>query len=132
MKTVVFSIARRVRMVSLSFALIALLAGCSGAPDAGDVQPLLEKQVRSSLENAQSAMRALGGESGVEFMRAMGAPEPTDISIENVEILESRELEHDDYELKLRYDIVAGENRKVETTTVRVNEGDDGWRLLPN
>ena len=119
-------------MACVSFVVVAFLAACSGAPDAGDVQPLLETQVRASLENAQSAMRALGGESGVEFMRAMGAPNPDDIHIENVEILESRELEHQDYELQLRYDIVAGDNRKVETSTVRVNEGDNGWRLLPD
>ncbi|MES1952092.1 hypothetical protein S4A8_14609 [Salinisphaera sp. S4-8] len=111
--------------------VVLVLAGCSGAPDADDVAPLLENQLRQQLDSAESTMRALGGESGVDLMRAMGAPDPADIHVENVEILESRALEHDDYELDMRYDIVTADARRVQTTTVRVNEGDNGWRLLP-
>ena len=120
-------------MACVSFVVVAFLAACSGAPDAGDVQPLLETQVRASLENAQSAMRALGGESGGEFMRAKGVLDPARIRVENVEILESGQLTHDHYEPRLRAEIVAGdEQRKIETATVCVNEAASGWQLLPD
>lgn len=109
-----------------------LLSSCSGAPDADDLQPLLEQNLRESLQSAQSAVRALGGEPGVDFMRSLGAPDPDDLVVENVKVLESRELDNGDYEIALRYDIVAGDNREIKTTTVRVDRTDSAWRLLPD
>jgi hypothetical protein len=110
-----------------------LLAGRSSAPAADDVEPLLKRQLRKSLENNQSAMCSLGGESGGEFMRAKGVLDPARIRVENVEILESGQLTHDHYEPRLRAEIVAGdEQRKIETATVCVNEASSGWQLLPD
>ncbi|WP_293622670.1 hypothetical protein [Salinisphaera sp.] len=119
-----------VTTLALAFAL--LLGGCSGAPDAGDLQPLLQTQLRANLQSAQSAMQALGGDQGVAFMRALGAPDPAQIRVENVEIFESRELDNGDYEVRLRYDIVAGDRRDIQTRTVVADKADSGWRLLPD
>ena len=121
------------RLLATGALLVTLiLAGCSGAPEADDLQPLLEQQLRDSVASYESTMRALGGEQGVEFMRLLGAPESGKISVENVEIFETRELDNGDYELQVRYDIVAGDNREIETSTVRIDKTDSGWRLLPN
>ena len=121
------------RLLATGALLVTLiLAGCSGAPEADDLQPLLEQQLRDSVASYESTMRALGGEQGVEFMRLLGAPESGKISVENVEIFETRELDNGDYELQVRYDIVAGDNREIETSTVRIDKADSGWRLLPN
>lgn len=126
----------KTRHIRLFFPIVLiitlLLSSCSGAPDADDLQPLLEQNLRESLQSAQSAVRALGGEQGVDFMRALGAPEPGDIKIDNVNTLESRELDNGDYEVDIRYDIVAGDNREIKTTTVRLDRTDSGWRLLPD
>ena len=110
--------------------LLGMLTGCSGAPDADDIQPLLQQQLRERLRDVQSAARTVGGEQGVQFMRALGAPDPEEITVDNVRILESRALEHDDHALDVRYDIVTGERSRVETATLYVNRSDDGWRLV--
>ena len=131
---ITFSLSRPGRRLLATAALLStlILAGCSDTPDTDDLQPLLEQQLRESVASYESTMRALGGEQGVEFMRALGAPEAEQITVENVEIFESRELDNGDYELQIRYDIVAGDGREIETSTVRMDKADSGWRLLPN
>ena len=131
---ITFSLSRPGRRLLATAALLStlILAGCSDTPDTDDLQPLLEQQLRESVASYESTMRALGGEQGVEFMRALGAPEAEQITVENVEIFESRELDNGDYELQIRYDIVAGDSREIETSTVRMDKADSGWRLLPN
>ena len=131
---ITFSLPRPGRRLLATAALLStlILAGCSDTPDTDDLQPLLEQQLRESVASYESTMRALGGEQGVEFMRALGAPEAEQITVENVEIFESRELDNGDYELQIRYDIVAGDSREIETSTVRMDKADSGWRLLPN
>lgn len=120
------------RRVPIVLILAVLLSACSGAPNADDLRPLLNNDLRANLRNAQSAARALGGEQGVAFMRALGAPDPGAIAVENVKVLESQALDNGDYEVRVRYDIVAGDNREIKTATVRVDQVDDAWRLLPD
>jgi hypothetical protein len=120
------------RRAPIVLILAVLLSACSGAPNADDLRPLLNNDLRANLRNAQSAARALGGEQGVAFMRALGAPDPGAIAVENVKVLESQALDNGDYEVRVRYDIVAGDNREIKTTTVRVDQVDDAWRLLPD
>lgn len=116
---------------SIVLCITLLLASCTGAPGADDLRPLIEQNIRDSLQGAQTAVRSLGGDQGVDFMRALGAPDPQEVAIENVKVLESRALDNGDYEIALRYDLVAGDSRRIKTTTVRVDKVDGRWRLLP-
>ncbi|MES1928039.1 hypothetical protein SADO_02250 [Salinisphaera dokdonensis CL-ES53] len=131
---ITFPLSRPGRRLLATAALLStlILAGCSDTPNTDDLQPLLQQQLRESVANYESTMRALGGEQGVEFMRALGAPEAEQITVENVEIFDTRELDNGDYELQIRYDVVAGDSREIETSTVRMDKADSGWRLLPN
>lgn len=118
------------KYLSITLALMAL-AGCSDAPEASDVQPLLADSLRSGLVHARSMAETLGGADGVAFIESLGAPAPADVKVEHVRILDSRELDHGAYGLDVRYDVVVDDDREVVTRTLRLNETDDGWRLLP-
>lgn len=109
----------------------AMLVGCAPRPDAGDIQPLLEQSLREDLQDVHSVARAFGGAEGGAFMRALGAPEPAAVTVENVKILESRVLENGDHEIELRYDIVIGGERRIREDMVRIDRIGERWRLLP-
>ena len=53
------------------------------------------------------------------------------MQVEHVQILDSRELDHGDYDLDVRYDVVVGDEREVVSRRLRLNETADGWRLVP-
>ena len=117
------------RRAPIVLILAVLLSACSGAPNADDLRPLLNNDLRANLRNAQSAARALGGEQGVAFMRSLGAPDPGAIAVENVKVLESQALDNGDYEVRVRYDIVAGDNREIKTA--HGTRRPSGRRLAP-
>ncbi|WP_123630453.1 hypothetical protein [Salinisphaera orenii] len=123
---------RTMALKYLSITLVlAGLAGCSDAPEAADVQPLVEDSLRSGIVHARSMAETLGGADGVAFIESLGAPEPADVQVEHVQILDSRELDHGDYDLDVRYDVVVGDEREVVSRRLRLNETADGWRLVP-
>lgn len=119
----------KIRLILSGLALIALVGCSSGGPDASAIQASLQKQSRDALRQAEQRVKDMGGD--VNMMRSMGQPAPDELSIENVEILESKELDNGDYRVNFSFDTVVKDQRKTATLSTVVKDADDGWRVIP-
>lgn len=119
----------KIRLILSGLALIALVGCSSGGPDASAIQASLQKQARDDLRHAEQRVKNLGGD--VNLMRALGQLAPDELSIENVEVLESKELDNGDYRVNFSFDTVVKDQRKTATLSAVVKDTEDGWRVIP-
>lgn len=108
--------------------LLILLAGCSGAPDDADIQSALQTHMRKQIRDAEDQARSIAGEGAVSMMHKIGSPKPEDITVDDVEILESRELDNGDYEIRARLVVATGDDSNTSTQKFFMRDTDDGWR----
>ena len=80
----------KLRLFALSGLLLALVGCGSGGPSPEDIQASIQEQGRAQLRQAEEMAVSMGGDR--DMLRRMGQPAPEDLSVENIEILESKEL----------------------------------------
>ncbi|MES1934311.1 hypothetical protein T35B1_16981 [Salinisphaera shabanensis T35B1] len=67
------------------------------------------------------------------MLRRMGQPAPEDLSVENIEILESKELDNGDYRVNFTGEVVISGQRNTRSMDTVVKNTDDGWHVvMPN
>ena len=118
------------RLLAVLIIAAAGLVACSQSPDTATVAKAVQHQVRANLTDVNDLAGRLGGESAQQALRALGAPEPDEITVEHLEILESKRLDNGDYTLKVHYDLVTPANSRGVTRTIQLRAVDDGWQAV--
>ncbi|MES1955879.1 hypothetical protein [Salinisphaera hydrothermalis] len=120
-------------LVAALVTLIALTAGCARGPSGDDLRAAIQANVRSDLSKVDSLASTLGGNSAVHLLRALGSPDPKDVRVEHVTVLEQQRLDDGDYDMRVRYDLVTPNGSDTLTRDLLLEHRDDGhWRAVPH
>ena len=121
----------KLRLLAMAIVLVALVGCGSGGPSADAIQASVQEQGRAQLRKVQEMAISMGGDR--DMLRRMGQPSPEELSIENVEILESEPLDNGDYRVNFTADVVMGDQRNTRSMQTIVKNTDDGWYVVvPN
>lgn len=119
------------RFTSL-LALAMLLAACARGPDTQALQSAIQTRVRSELSHVENLADALGGQTAVRVLRALGSPDPQTVRVAHVTVLERTRLDDGDYIMRVRYELVTPDTRDTVTRRWMLVHLDNGrWRALP-
>lgn len=121
------------------FAVVSILgvalgvAGCARGPNDDALQSALQTNVRSQLSQVDSLAGTLGGDTAVHMLRALGSPDPKQVRVAHVTVLDKHRLDDGDYDMRVRYDLVTPNGSDTVTRTVLLEHSDDGhWRAVPH
>ena len=118
------------RLFPIVLLTAVLLAGCSQRPDDAAITRAVQQQVRDGLSDIDTLADRLGGDSAVKMLRAFGAPDPDELYVEHLEVLDAQRLDNGDYTMKIHYDLVTPDNSRGMTRTIQLRAVADGWRAV--
>lgn len=122
----------RVLRLLVSLLLIGALAACSGGPSKSALQDAVQTRIQQDLGNAEKAAHALGGDSAVQLMHSLGAPEADSVRVENVTVLDSQSLQDGAYRMHLSYDTRTPNASHTTEQTYVLEPTDNGWKAIPS
>lgn len=112
--------------------LLVLTAGCARGPSDEALQAAIQANVRAGLAQVDSLAGALGGDSAVGLLRALGSPDPDKVRVAHITVLEQQRLDDGDYDMRVRYDLVTPHASDTVTRDLLLEHSDDGhWRAVP-
>jgi len=107
-----------------------LLAACSSAPDADDVEQAIEAKLRSTIAQQRALAEKVGGDGAADFMQSLGVPEAHEIDISDVAIQQSDQLDSGDYRLEVTYRATVQDISRQSSTQVLMGRHDGKWTVL--
>lgn len=120
-------------VLGLIVSLLALTAGCARGPSDDALQAAIQTNVRADLSQVDSLASALGGDSAVRLLRALGSPDPKQVRVEHITVLNRQRLDDGDYDMRVRYDLVTPNGSDTVTRDLLLEHSDDGhWRAVPH
>ena len=124
---------RRFILAALVLVLLATTTGCARGPSDDALRAAIQANVRSDLSKVDSLASTLGGDSAVHLLRALGSPDPQDVRVAHVTVLEQQRLDDGDYDMRVRYDLVTPNGSDTLTRDLLLEHRDDGhWRAVPH
>jgi len=119
------------RLLWLATLLLAV-AGCSNAPSDSAVQQAVQARIQQDLGKAENAARTLGGDSAVKLLHSLGTPEPSQVTVANIDILDSQSQDDGSYRMRVRFDTRTPDASHTSEQTYALEKTDNGWRAIPS
>ncbi|MGB7755526.1 MAG: hypothetical protein WBL23_05640 [Salinisphaera sp.] len=120
-------------VIASTLGLLALSAGCARGPGNDALQAAIQTNVRSDLTQVDSLAGALGGDSAVHLLHALGSPDPAQVKVRHVTVLQQKRLDDGDYDMRVRYDLVTPNASDTVTRDLLLQHSDDGhWHAIPH
>jgi len=110
--------------------ILGVLAACSSAPSADDVEQAMEANIRATIARQEQWAEQIGGTGATDFMHSLGVPEAHDIDISDVAIQHSTQLDSGDYRLDVTYKATVADVSRRSSTQVILGQRDGKWTVL--
>jgi len=107
-----------------------LLAACSSAPDANDVEQAIEANIRSTMAQHRVLAAKADGDGAADFKQSLGVPEAHEIDISDVTIQQSDQLDSGNYRLEVTYSATVQDISRKSSTQVLMSKHQGKWTVL--